>query len=79
VKGKNNIFIKVSKKIGIIGVMLKLINENKAQEEKIHTENIIEKLIQVSRKEGSKKNLLYFLNKNTRNKKTKAVDPIDER
>ena len=59
-KGKNNIFIKVSKKIGVIGVMLKLINENKAQEEKIHTENIIEKLIQVSRKEGSKKKSLYI-------------------
>ena len=78
-KGKNNIFIKVSKKIGIIGVMLKLINENKAQEEKIHTENIIEKLIQVSRKEGSKKNSLYIWISIIDNKKINEVDPNGKR
>ena len=59
--------------------MLKLINENKAQEEKIHTENIIEKLIQVSRKEGSKKKSLYIWISIIDNKKINEVDPNGKR
>ena len=40
--------------------------------------NKIIKLINNSKKEGSKKNLLYFSNKNISNKKTKAVVPTGE-
>ena len=63
----------------LINKNFKLIKEFNPQKAIIPIVNKTIKLINNSKKEGSKKNLLYFLNKNTRNKKTKAVDPIDER
>ena len=63
----------------LINKNFKLIKEFNPQKAIIPIVNKAIKLINNSKKEGSKKSLLYFLNKNTRNKKTKAVDPIDER
>ena len=67
--------LKISKNIGFIGIILKLINESKAQEEKIDITNIIEKLNQLPRKEGSKKRFLYIRINIIDNKKINGVDP----
>ena len=63
----------------LINKNFKLIKEFKAQKIIFPIVNKAIKLINNSKKEGSKKNLLYFSNKNISNKKIKAVDPIGER
>ena len=72
-------FNKISqKKLILISKNFKLIKEFKAQRIITPKVNKIIKLINNSKKEGSKKNLLYFSNKNISNKKTKAVVPTGE-
>ena len=59
-----------------INKKFKLNNEFKPHNAIIPIVNKAIKLINNSKKEGSKKNLLYFSNKNTSRKNIKAVDPI---
>ena len=63
----------------LINKNFKLIKEFKAQKIIFPIVNKIIKLINNSKKEGSKKNLLYFSNKNISRKNIKAVDPIGVR
>ena len=63
----------------LINKNFKLIKEFNPQKAIIPIVNKTIKLINKSKKEGSKKNLLYVSNKNMSNKKIKAVDPIGER
>ena len=62
----------------LINKNFKLIKEFNPQKAIIPIVNKAIKLINNSKKEGSKKNLLYFSNKNISNKKTKAVVPTGE-
>ena len=63
----------------LINKNFKLIKEFNPQKATIPIVNKAIKLINNSKKEGSKKNLLYVSNKNMSKKKIKAVDPIGER
>ncbi len=63
----------------LIDKTFKLIKEFNNQEVIVPIINKTIKLLNNSRKEGSKNNLLYLSNKKTRNKNIKAVDPIGEK
>ena len=63
----------------LIGKTFKLIIEFNPQKATVPIINKTIKLLNNSTKEGSKNNLLYLSNKNTRKKNIKAVDPIGEK
>ena len=63
----------------LIDKTFKLIKEFNNQEVIVPIINKTIKLLNNSRKEGSKNNLLYLSNKKISNKNIKAVDPIGEK